>query len=87
MGASIGQILQIFSRELLVLIVIAFVIAAPFAYHIMDYWLSDFEYRINMNVWVFVIAVGFTLLVAGFTTGFRSIRAAQANPVDSLRSE
>lgn len=87
LGASIGQILQIFSRELLVLIVIAFVIAAPFAYHIMDYWLSDFEYRINMNVWMFVIAVGFTLLVAGFTTGFRSIRAAQANPVDSLRSE
>ena len=87
LGASVGQILNIFSRELLVLIVIAFVIAAPVAYYIMDYWLSDFEYRINMNVWVFVIAVGFTLLVAGLTTGFRSIRAAQANPVDSLRSE
>lgn len=87
LGASVGQILNIFSRELLVLIVIAFLIAAPVAYYIMDYWLSDFEYRIDMNVWVFVIAVGFTLLVAGLTTGFRSIRAAQANPVDSLRSE
>ncbi|MGW8124033.1 FtsX-like permease family protein [Roseivirga echinicomitans] len=87
LGASVGQILNIFSRELLVLIVIAFLIASPVAYYIMDSWLSDFEYRINMNVWVFVIAVGFTLLVAGLTTGFRSVRAAQANPVDSLRSE
>lgn len=87
LGASVGQILNIFSRELLVLIVLAFLIAAPVAYYIMDYWLSDFEYRIDMNIWVFVIAVGFTLLVAGLTTGFRSLRAAQANPVDSLRSE
>jgi ABC-type antimicrobial peptide transport system permease subunit len=87
LGASVGQILNIFSKELLVLIVIAFLIAAPVSYYIMDYWLSDFEYRININVWVFVIAIGFTLLVAGLTTGFRSVRAAKANPVDSLRSE
>ena len=87
LGASVGQILNIFSKELLVLIAIAFLVAAPVAYYIMDNWLSDFEYRIDINVWAFVIAIGFTLLVAGLTTGFRSLRAAQANPVDSLRSE
>ena len=87
LGASVVQILNIFSKELLVLIAIAFLVAAPVAYYIMDNWLSDFEYRIDINVWAFVIAIGFTLLVAGLTTGFRSLRAAQANPVDSLRSE
>jgi putative ABC transport system permease protein len=87
LGASVGQILNIFSKELLILIVIAFSVAAPIAYFIMNGWLADFEYRVNINVWVFVIAIGFTLLVAGLTTGFRSVRAAQANPVDSLRSE
>jgi ABC-type antimicrobial peptide transport system permease subunit len=87
LGASVGQILNIFSKELLILIFIAFLVAAPIAYFIMNGWLADFEYRVNINLWVFVIAIGFTLLVAGLTTGFRSVRAAQANPVDSLRSE
>ena len=87
LGASVSQILNIFSKELLILIFIAFLVAAPIAYFIMNGWLADFEYRVNINLWVFVIAIGFTLLVAGLTTGFRSVRAAQANPVDSLRSE
>lgn len=87
LGASVVQILNMFSKEMVTLIAIAFLIAAPVAYYIMDYWLADFEYRISVNVWVFVAAIGFTLLVAGLTAGFRSMRAAKANPVDSLRNE
>lgn len=87
LGASIAQILRIFTRELMLLISVAFVLAIPLGYYFMDSWLSDFEYRIDLSVWVFVIAVGFTFAIAAITTGIRSLRAANANPVDSLRSE
>lgn len=87
LGASVGQILKLFSNELLMLITISFLLAVPFGYYFMSGWLQDFEYSIDINIWVFVIAVGFTLVVSGVTTGFRSLKAATANPVDSLRSE
>lgn len=87
LGASILQILNLFSKELLVLIVIAFLIATPVGYYFMNDWLSDFEYSIEINIWVFVIAIGFTLIIGLITTGAKSLSAAKANPVDSLRSE
>lgn len=87
LGASVNQILNIFSREMLVLIAIAFLIAVPFGYYFMNDWLSGFEYRIELNVWVFVIAMAFTLVVGMVTTVLRSLQAAVSNPVDSLRSE
>ena len=87
LGASILQILNLFSKELLVLIAIAFLIATPVSYYFMSDWLSDFEYSIDINVGVFVIAIGFTLLIGVLTTGAKSFSAATSNPVDSLRSE
>ncbi|WP_420385990.1 FtsX-like permease family protein [Roseivirga sp.] len=87
LGASVGQILNIFSKEMLVLIGVAFLIAVPFGYYIMDNWLSGFEYRVGVSVWVFVAAIGFTLIVGVITTVLRSMKAAVSNPVDSLRSE
>ncbi len=87
LGATIPQILNLFSKELLVLIVIAFFIATPVSYYFMTDWLSDFEYSIDINVWVFVAAIGFTLLIGMVTTGVKSLSAATSNPVDSLRSE
>jgi putative ABC transport system permease protein len=72
---------------MLVLIAIAFLIAVPFGYYFMNDWLSGFEYRIELNVWVFVIAMAFTLVVGMVTTVLRSLQAAVSNPVDSLRSE
>jgi putative ABC transport system permease protein len=87
LGASIGQILNIFSRELLILILIASLIAVPTGYYFMDTWLADFEYRITLNIWVFVVAIIFTLFIGTITTGLRSLKAATTNPVDSLRSE
>lgn len=87
LGASVNQILTIFSKELVILIAIAFLLASPFAYYFMNQWLSGFEYRISINGQVFFLGIGFTLLIAGLTTGMRSFKAARANPVDSLRSE
>lgn len=87
LGASIPQILNLFSKELLVLIAIAFLIATPVSYYFMKDWLSDFEYSIDINVWVFVISIGFTLFIGIFTTGVKSFSAATSNPIDSLRSE
>ena len=87
LGATTNQILNIFSKEMLVLIAIAFLVAVPFGYYFMNNWLSGFEYRIELDVWVFAIAIVFTLVVGLITTGLRSFQAATSNPVDSLRSE
>jgi len=87
LGASVNQILQIFSKELIALIAIAFLIAAPIGYYVMQEWLNQFYYKISIGIWVFVIALGFTVIVGGITTGFRSYKAATNNPVNSLRSE
>ena len=87
LGASINQILNIFSKELVILIAVAFLIAAPVGYYFMSDWLADFEYGVELDAWVFVIAIGFTMVIGMVTTGIRSIKAAQSNPVDSLRSE
>lgn len=87
LGATVRQIITIFSKELLSLIAVSFLIAAPIGYYVMDRWLQDFEYNVSVEAWMFVAAIVFTMLIGGFTTGFRSLRAAKANPVDSLRSE
>lgn len=87
LGASMSQILSIFTRELLLLIGIAFVLAIPLGYYFMDSWLNGFKYRIDLSVWMFAAAVGVTFIIAAITTGIRSLKAANANPVDSLRSE
>ncbi len=87
LGASVTQIISIFSKELLTLIAVSFLIAAPAGYYVMTQWLQDFEYNISIEVWMFLVAITFTFIIGGFTTGFRSLRAAKANPVDSLRSE
>ncbi|MES2732953.1 MAG: ABC transporter permease [Bacteroidota bacterium] len=87
LGATVSNIILLFSKEFAQLILIAFVIAAPIAWWVMNQWLQDFEYRIAMEPWIFVIAMGSTLLVAALTVGYQSIKAATANPVKSLRTE
>ncbi len=87
LGASVVQIVNIFSKEMLLLIGVAFLVAAPLGYYAMSQWLLDFEYNISIEVWMFIVAIGFTLFIGGLTTGIRSLRAAMANPVDSLRTE
>jgi putative ABC transport system permease protein len=87
LGASVNNIIMLFSKEFLVLIAIAFVIAAPIAWYFMHDWLNDFVYRINISVWLLLLAGILAAMVALFTVSFQAIRAAIANPVKSLRSE
>lgn len=87
LGASVGNIVYLFSREFTILILIAFAVAAPIAWYMMSQWLNNFNYRINIGVWVFVLAMLVSVVIAWVTVGYKSVKAALVNPVKSLRSE
>jgi ABC-type antimicrobial peptide transport system permease subunit len=87
LGASVEGIVFLFSKEYMKLIGMGFVFAAPMSWYVMNQWLDGFAYRISLSAWIFLAGLGVTLLVAVFTVGYRSLRAATANPVKSLRYE
>ena len=87
MGASINQIIILLSKDFLWLVVIAFFIAAPVSWYIMEQWLADFAYRAPIAWSVFVITGSIVLSLAFLTMSFQTIKAALGNPVNSLRSE
>ncbi|MCO6357131.1 ABC transporter permease [Roseivirga pacifica] len=87
LGASVANIMRRFSLEFILLVGIAFLLAAPLAYYFMNIWLSQYEYRISIGPLVFIISIVASLIIALTTTGYRSMRAATANPVQSLRDE
>jgi putative ABC transport system permease protein len=87
LGSSVSQILWLFGKEFSRLIIIAFLVAAPLAWWAMHAWLQDYKFRINISMWVFVIAVSATFIVAALTVSYQAIKAALANPVKSLRTE
>lgn len=87
LGASVENILLIFSREFVVLIAIGFALAAPLAWWGMKQYLNEFAYKITLGPGLFLAGLGLTLGVAALTVGYRSLRAAMINPVNSLRSE
>ena len=87
LGASVGSIVTMLSKDFLRLVLIAALIAFPVAWWAMDQWLHDFAYQVAISWWVFIVA-GFTaLLIALLTISFQAIKAAVANPVKSLRTE
>lgn len=87
LGASVGSIVYLFSKEFTVLILIAFALAAPAGWYLMNNWLQNFTYRIDIGAWVFILAVLASVLIAWLTVGYKAISAATANPVKSLKSE
>ena len=87
LGASVGGIVQMLSKDFLKLVFIAAIIAFPVAWWAMHKWLSDFAYRVDIGWWVFPVAGVIAGLIALLTISFQSIKAAIANPVKSLRTE
>jgi putative ABC transport system permease protein len=87
LGASVPGIVNLLSRELITLVVIANLLAWPVAWYVMNQWLQNFAYHITMQWYVFACAALLALLLALLTTCFQSVKAALINPVESLRSE
>jgi putative ABC transport system permease protein len=87
LGASVGSIVFLLSKEFGKLIVVAFLIAAPLAWYGVNWWLKDYVYKVEVGVLVYLLAGGFLFVIAWLTMGYQSIRAATSNPVNSLRSE
>ncbi len=87
LGASLTDIVFLFSKEFVILIAVAFVIAAPVAYFIMHNWLESFAYQINIGAGIFIIAILSSFAIAGCTIAYEAIKAAIVNPVKSLRTE
>lgn len=87
LGGSIAHIMWMFGKEFSKLILIAFFIAAPAGYWLMNGWLQDFKFRTPINAWIFVLAMIVTCIICLLTVGYKSIRAARANPVKALRTE
>jgi ABC-type antimicrobial peptide transport system permease subunit len=87
LGASVSQVLILFSKEFTVLIFISFLIAVPVSYYFMQEWLNNFKYRISPGAPTYLLGVAVTFTVVIVTVGVRSYRAAVANPVDALRDE
>jgi putative ABC transport system permease protein len=87
LGASVEGIVRKLSTDFAKLVIIAAVIAVPAAWWAMHKWLENYPYRININVWIFVLAGVSVLLIALVTVSYQAIKAAIANPVNSLRTE
>jgi putative ABC transport system permease protein len=87
LGASVTDITGLLSKDFLVLVIIAIVIASPIAWWGMHTWLQDFAYRTNIDWWVFVVAGLTAVFIALLTVGTQAVKAAISNPVKSLRTE
>lgn len=87
LGASVGNIVYLFSKEFTLLILIAFPISAATGWYVMHKWLLDYSYRISIGPGIFLLAIGMSIFIAWITVGYKAISAALANPVTSLKSE
>lgn len=86
-GASVGSITYILTKDFFKLVLLAFIIASPLSWYILKEWLQNYTYRIDLSVWFFIGAGAIAVVIAMLTIGTRTIRAARANPVKSLRTE
>lgn len=86
-GASVSSIVMLFYKQYFRLVLIANIIALPLAWYFMNSWLRDFPYRVSISWWIFAVSLSAGIIIAFCTIAFKTIRAASANPVDSLRAE
>lgn len=87
LGASVKDIVSLLSKDFILLVLIAFIIAAPVAWWAMNKWLQNFAYRISINAWMFMVAGIVLLIIAMLTTGYYAVKTGLRNPVKNLRTE
>jgi len=86
-GAGAGNIVMLFYKQYFRMVIVANIIALPLAWYFMNKWLNDFPYRINISWWVFAVSLSAGVITAFCTIAFKTVKAANANPVESLRAE
>ncbi|HEX9512966.1 MAG TPA: ABC transporter permease [Puia sp.] len=87
LGATVFNVWQLLSRDFVLLVIIAFVIASPIAYYFMHNWILNYNYRTDISWWIFAVAGAGALVITLLTVSFQAIKAAVANPAHSLRTE
>jgi ABC-type antimicrobial peptide transport system permease subunit len=87
LGASVFNLWQLLSKDFVVLVIIACLIAIPIAYYFMSGWLQNYTYRTELSWWIFAVAIVGALAITLLTISFQSIKVALMNPVKSLRTE
>ena len=87
LGASVSKIIFMLSKEVIILVLLAFALSAPLAFYAMNKWLQDFAFRIELKPLTFILMALITLLIALLTISFHTIKVAYANPVDSIKHE
>ena len=87
LGASLVQVLLLLSKDYMRLILVAFLLAVPASYFAMSSWLSEFPYRSDLDVWVFILAGLIALAIAALTVSYQTLRVAMANPIQAIRYE
>ncbi|QEC73379.1 FtsX-like permease family protein [Arachidicoccus ginsenosidivorans] len=87
MGATVSNIVLLISKEFVGLVILSFFVAMPFAYYALNRWLQNYAYKTQLSWWLFALAGSLALLIAFISISFKSVSAAKANPVASLRDE
>ncbi|MGZ3874077.1 MAG: ABC transporter permease, partial [Mucilaginibacter sp.] len=87
LGASVSHIVYLFSKEFTLLVLVAFAISAPIGWYFMNKWLQAFTYKVSLGPGIFILAILVSVSIAWITVSYKAIRAALANPVNSLKSE
>jgi ABC-type antimicrobial peptide transport system permease subunit len=87
LGATVGEIMQLFIRDFVILVIIGFAISVFLSWFFMDKWLEDFAYKINIGWEEFFYALVASVVLVLITIGYRAYRAARTNPIDALRDE
>jgi ABC-type antimicrobial peptide transport system permease subunit len=87
LGSSVSGIVVMLSKDFIILILIAFVLASPIGWLAVNHWLQGFAYHMDLNAWLFILTVIVGVLIAFITVGFQTLKAANSNPVNALRNE
>ena len=87
LGASVSGIIALLSKDFVTLVIISLIVASPIAWYCMNKWLGYFSYRINIEWWVFILAGFLSITISLLTVSFQAVKAAVANPVNSLKGE
>jgi putative ABC transport system permease protein len=87
MGATVANITVLLSKDFILLVLISFALATPISWYLIDQWLLDFAYRIDIPWWAFILSGTLTVVIAFLTVSFQSVRAAFKNPVNSIKAE